>query len=503
MSKRVTLATSIGALNIGIEKHLHVTNEHHFIMDEAGCLEDISRKSDIVVLNEFVFRASASHKESEEDRYSALSQYILKTNARVILLAYYRNRKNLFFQEMLSQSRFDIIFVDYYKQEQELVETIVELIKQPRSKEDYQDYIKSIDIDEEIGIHVNEYDESSSEKTNISIYQEEEPTHSLYTPARTESTEKEVNNVSQMTSYQIQPLHKKYNSLLQTKSQDEDDEVKIICWYSIRPGMGTGTIALASAVEIAKGGKRVLLIDADYTHPVIHTISGITHSKRNTLNFFREYEKDPSLDPRLFITTKESILEEINPKQKKMMKNIERLPDTLHYLTFPKDYDFQTASGEWFPNDQKLVLNMLEKVTEGGYEYIFIVVPSLLDDPITLPTLTHANQVINVLTPSLAAIEEYKTMKSYISNQMNGVISLNNWKLILNKTNEIYHEKLENILDETALQVIPQVDLLDEVLDMKPIPEKLYSYIKSIIKKLNWIEEISDGQEKKQKKILK
>ncbi|MGG0939175.1 hypothetical protein ABHN11_24490 [Brevibacillus centrosporus] len=501
MSTVITLATSIGKVNAQIEQIMLQESEFAgSVIEEAGCLEDINIESNVVVLNEYVFRASASHKETDENRYAALSQFVQESGARIILLAYYRNRTKFFFRELITKNHYDVIFVDRLSDGQDVVEMIIQLIKEPRTSESYRSYIESIASDDEIeAIQYDEQVDESIDKDRL-----EEALHQAF------SFEQEhvANNVAAHTAWptqileELEPIDKKIRAVPQVKHKEEGvEEMTISCWYSVRPGMGAGTIALAAAVATASEGKRVLLIDADYTHPVIHTMSGITHSKRNILNFFRSYEKDQSVDPRFFITTKESILEEISSKQKKLMKNIQQLPESLHFLTFPKDYDFQTASGEWFPSDHRLILNMLEKVAEGGYEHIMLLVPSLLDDPITLPALTHANQVINVLSPSLPAIEEYKTMKSYISTQMNGVISLDSWRLILNKVNVSYQEKLELILEENAIQTIPMIDLLDEALEMKAYPEKLQAYVKSIITKMNWIEEKIDNPEVKTKRF--
>lgn len=194
---------------------------------------------------------------------------------------------------------------------------------------------------------------------------------------------------------------------------------KLINFYSVAHSQGKTTCALALANVLATNGADVLVVELDCTKPSVACATKITHDLRNTKEYMQQTLRKDNVDMTPYVLTKAELEQTADREDRQLYSE---LPDKLHYLIFPLGYE-----EEQFPliveaNHEKTfeafaesyIARMMLGFKLSSYAYVIFILPTELESIFCFEVLHHADQVVNVVTPSAARLYENKKAKNIL-----------------------------------------------------------------------------------------
>ncbi|MGN4128074.1 hypothetical protein ACMGD3_24170 [Lysinibacillus sphaericus] len=180
----------------------------------------------------------------------------------------------------------------------------------------------------------------------------------------------------------------------------------ILSVYSNQPNSGKKTIAMTFAVEAAKQGLKVLLMDLDYLNSSFALTYGITHSTKNTENFLENATKygDFKIDNYIIKPS------ETETKIQVLKKNMNQYPSTLDFLVYSEGFTpdlLQTSLiNSWNENQcYEFMARFNAELKSTDYDLIVQVLSNGLDDVFALPIILTSDKCVNMVKYSIKQIE--------------------------------------------------------------------------------------------------
>lgn len=219
---------------------------------------------------------------------------------------------------------------------------------------------------------------------------------------------------------------------------------KLINVYSVAHSQGKTTCALALANVLVANGAQVLVVELDYRKPSVARATGITHDLRNTKEYMQQTQKKGSLDMSPYVLTK-SELEKTADREKRELYH--ELPENLAYLIFPLHYEEEQFPWLIGANDKEIAEASAEAYIQklmvtfklSSYAHVIFILPTELESIFGFEVLSHADQIINVVTPSSARIYENRKGKELLFTHAEHVKE--KWIDVVNMTSPAIAEK--------------------------------------------------------------
>ena len=291
---------------------------------------------------------------------------------------------------------------------------------------------------------------------------------------KVENKNKDItDNVNQSLSF------KSFLNKNSKQSTSKSSRQKIISFVGGKNGIGTSSIAINTAVNLAKQGNKVIYLEMDSKHPTIGYWYQMGHINQGIETAIKAVEKEElqKID--------KSIIKSIDLKnqKKKIYKN---LPDTLDFLLFSKQETILKTRQETAKPELLKDLFLLLMI-ELNYDFVILDLDFDLNNKYTITSLNFSNIIYPIVTQDISTlaylvfkIEELERIGKNIKNKC---------RYIINKYEssgvQITLRDLKEWLDSKKVTVIPENNKEFINANASSIPIINYTRNEKIIKSFN------------------
>lgn len=218
--------------------------------------------------------------------------------------------------------------------------------------------------------------------------------------------QREIEN-SELTEEDIFPKDKKKKQLSFYKKTEKEkikkkieeknqNEKKIITFLGGKPGVGTTSIAVNTAFQLAVNGFKTIYLEFNPSTPSVcywYELGLISEGIDTALdNLKKERYKE----------VQNAIIKTINLK--KQNDNYKGFPNCLDFMFFSKEYLSRLKNDSNSLSSKDLFMYLLYQL---NYDYVVIDVPSDIYNESTLDALMFSNKIFSVITQDISSIGYY------------------------------------------------------------------------------------------------
>lgn len=272
---------------------------------------------------------------------------------------------------------------------------------------------------------------------------------------------------------------------------------EILSFYSVAPSQGKRTLSLAFANLLAEQQHKVLYVELDYNHPSVAVATQISHSEKNTNEYFHNTILKDSFEVDSFVLTKDNLISESDRDRKKIFST---LPGSLSYLVFP--FGFNEKS---FPNliqdsknpekeAQEYIQKFIYSLKTSKYQYVVLNLPNELTSVLGYEVIANSDKILNVVTPSANRLIENKEIQTFlrkniedfdekctsILNMASPNINEDEYAALINNPCIVYYDamrqKSELSLEFASPQIQEQLEKVAELNDISFVLKKKRSF---------------------------
>lgn len=223
---------------------------------------------------------------------------------------------------------------------------------------------------------------------------------------------------------------------------------KIITFMGSKTGVGNTSIALNTAVQLAKKKNRVIFIELNDRTPAVNYWYELGHLTEGIDTALKAMEENNFDKINQAIISTSQLME----KDSDLKKNYKKLPETLDFMFFSNHY-LTRRENEDVEIDLSLTKDMyLYLLFQMGYDYIILDVVSDLNNEATMNSLVYSNKTVITVTQDVSAIGNAVYMLNEMSK--NGIQLTKKLHFIINR-----YEKAELDVKE-VMEWIGVEDLL-------------------------------------------
>ena len=188
---------------------------------------------------------------------------------------------------------------------------------------------------------------------------------------------------------------------------------KIVTYMGAKSGIGNTSVALNTAVQLAKKNLRVIFIEfnertpaANYWYELGYVEDGVDSAIRGLQeNDFEKIEK-------AIIRTSELV-----KKESSLQKNYKRFPEKLDFMFFSNQY-LTRRREEIYDLDLRLTKELcLYLLFQLDYNYVILDVPSDIESEATRNALLYSNKVFITATQDVSSIGHALYIQNELSKQ--------------------------------------------------------------------------------------
>ena len=180
------------------------------------------------------------------------------------------------------------------------------------------------------------------------------------------------------------------------KTNTETTGQKIFTFIGGAPGVGTTSIAVNVAVSLAQTGKKVLFMEFNRNMPKVSYWYDLGHVDKGIdtcLKYLPAGKYEKVSEP--IITSKE-----LKKGNGSLIRNYKKLPDTLDFLLYSKNYVSDNSMDIDLSLSKELYLYLL---FQKGYDIVVLDMPCDLKNQATINALVYSNQIYAVVTQDVSS----------------------------------------------------------------------------------------------------
>ncbi|MEK5105055.1 hypothetical protein MKX83_24240 [Cytobacillus sp. FSL M8-0252] len=262
---------------------------------------------------------------------------------------------------------------------------------------------------------------------------------------------------------------------------------EIISFYSVAHSQGKKTLSLTFAKLLAENEHKVLYVELDYRKPSVALSTQITHTRRNTNEYFQETVVKESFDVERHVLTKEELLKTEDRNVKKLYSN---LPKRLDYLIYP--ISFQESNFPTIIQDQEkaeqeaqdFISKFIYSLKTTKYEYVILNLPIELYSIFGFEVIGSSDKVVNIVTPSATRLFENKNAITFLSSNIPNLEE--NWNIVMNMTSEeVDPSEYNQLVKEEPILIPYDIHRQKEELSLQIGSETIQEKLESLALKLN------------------
>lgn len=172
---------------------------------------------------------------------------------------------------------------------------------------------------------------------------------------------------------------------------------KIITFIGGTNGVGTTSLALNTAVALAKNGSKVLFMEFSKTKPRVNYWYDLGLSTEG-IDTCMKY-----LDTNRYEKISKAIISSKDLKKQKcdMQGNYKKFPDKLDFMFYSKEYLLETKEDINMSLSKELYLYLL---FQKGYDFVILDMPCDLGNQATLNALIYSNKIFSVVTQDVSSV---------------------------------------------------------------------------------------------------
>ncbi|PIJ95816.1 hypothetical protein [Lysinibacillus sphaericus] len=191
---------------------------------------------------------------------------------------------------------------------------------------------------------------------------------------------------------------------------------KIISFYSSAPSQGKRTFSLSLAELLAMSKFKTLYMELNLFNPALAVAHNISHSSKNILQYFQVANRTEQFQVDRFVITKQDLLSD-----KENKRNYQDLPDKLHFLGIPEDFDHSKfpiivdSEDEYAEERAKdFIEKFIIELKSSDYDYIILSLPNEINHLFGFEVIKQSDIIINTVTPSAVRLDENKKNMDFL-----------------------------------------------------------------------------------------
>ncbi|MFF0828870.1 AAA family ATPase [Brevibacillus sp. NPDC003359] len=235
----------------------------------------------------------------------------------------------------------------------------------------------------------------------------------------------------------------------------------VSAFWSPIPNVGVGSFITALGNILARGGRRVLIIEMDWEYPKLARRTGLSHKDRTLKGaLVRMLNGEKGING--FVVNNKVAEDDLPPTQRAIKQRLRNLPDTLFALSRNAQLHYEPAMEL---KDDRLIERLFFEAKQNGYHNILVDLPSSLSE-FTLLSLLSADERFAVVDDSFATSGIFKmAMQAYKALEM----TEEHFQLIVNKVQEdASAAEVSKFYDMTPIVTLPfDSEMVTAQLDLK------------------------------------